>query len=60
MSVDEIECVEECPTCGLRFIGMSPDEYRETHAVDECPKAPLGQLYIFPTAEARKEARASV
>lgn len=45
--VREQEYVDECPSCGARFIGMTPDEYRQTHAQDDCPKAPIPQLFVF-------------
>lgn len=41
----EREYVDECPTCGVRFVGMTPDEFRESHA-EECNPV-LGLLY-FP------------
>lgn len=45
---DEVEHVDECPACGMRFIGMTPDEFRETHAREDCPDAPLTTLFRFP------------
>lgn len=41
---EEPDYVEECPECGDRFIGMSPDEFRENHA-PECN--PLLKLLSF-------------
>jgi hypothetical protein len=54
-NVEEVAYVDECPTCGMRFIGMSPEEFRETHAVEDCPKKPLGELYVFPTNEYKQK-----
>lgn len=40
----EVDYVGSCPVCDVRFIGMSPDEFREEHAPD-CD--PLAELYHF-------------
>ena len=45
---DERDYVRECPTCGTRFVGMTPDEFRDQHA-DECN--PVLGLLFFPTEE---------
>lgn len=47
----EVEYVDECPSCGIPFIGMSPNEFRETHASEDCPKAPLTSLFVFPSSK---------
>lgn len=43
-SVPERDYVNECPVCGMRLLGMSPEEYREKHS-PECN--PLTSLYVF-------------
>lgn len=57
MALEEREYVEECPACGARFLGMTPDEFRDTHAAEDCPKAPFASLYYFPTEEERERLR---
>lgn len=49
--VDEREYVDECPSCGTRFVGVTPDEFRENHAAEDCPKAPLPRLLVFPEGD---------
>jgi len=49
--VREVEYVDECPVCGTQFVGMTPEEFREGHAAEDCPKAPLTQLLVFPAGE---------
>lgn len=46
----ERDYVESCPVpvCDTRFVGMTPEEYRRTHAREDCPKAPLAALFYFP------------
>lgn len=55
--IEEVEYVAECPSCGVSFVGMTPKEYRRTHAKEACPKAPLPQLFAFPTEQAREQLR---
>jgi hypothetical protein len=43
-TMNEAQYVAECPVCGVALVGMTPDEYRETHA-PECN--PLAELYHF-------------
>ncbi|ELZ80831.1 MCM DNA helicase [Haloferax larsenii JCM 13917] len=40
---DEVEYIDECPSCGMLFLGMTPAEFREKHDRD-----PLNVLYVFP------------
>lgn len=47
--MEERDYVEECPSCGCRFIGLTPEEYRKTHAIEDCPNAPFVRLVCFPT-----------
>lgn len=54
-SLDEVEFVSECPACGTVFVGISPCEFRETHAIEDCPKAPIPALVVFPTPEQAAE-----
>lgn len=42
--MNEVEYVESCPVCGVQFLGMTPDEFRQEHAPD-CN--PLAELYLF-------------
>lgn len=56
--LEEVEYVDECPSCGTSFVGMTPEEFRETHATEDCPKAPLPKLYVFPTEDAKREQKA--
>lgn len=58
-AIEEVEYVDECPSCGTEFVGMTPDEFRETHAKEDCPKAPLTSLFVFPT-EAGERRRADL
>lgn len=54
----EREYVRECPGggCDTRFIGMTPDEYREKHAQEGvCAGGPLARLFAFPTKEYREQ-----
>lgn len=44
-NVVEREYVEECPCCGTKFLGATPEDIRE-HCRTECN--PLGQLVVFP------------
>lgn len=44
-SLQEVEYVDECPSCDAQLIGMSPDELREEHS-KEC--TPILQLVVFP------------
>lgn len=46
--VTEVEYVDECPSCGARFVGMTPDEYRENH---ECGGSPFIGLLVFPEGD---------
>ena len=39
---DEVAYVDECPSCGMAFLGMPPAEFREEHDCD-----PLATLYVF-------------
>lgn len=35
------KCVDRCPACGARFVGMDLVEFRDNHAAEECPDSPL-------------------
>lgn len=48
---DEHQYVAECPACGQRFVGMTPGEFRETHGAEDCPKAPITKLLVFPKGD---------
>lgn len=45
----ERDYVRDCPSCGTRFVGMTPDEFRERHA-EECN--PVLGLLFFPEEKA--------
>lgn len=51
-SLQEVEYVDECPACKAQFLGLTPEEYRETHAAEDCPDAPLASLHVFPGEDA--------
>lgn len=45
--------VKECPSskCDTRFIGMTPDEYREKHAGERCGAGKLSGLFAWKWEE---------
>lgn len=44
----EQEYADECPYCGTKFVGMSPEEFRREHAPD-CN--PFARLYEWPQGD---------
>lgn len=46
--IEEVEYVKECPSCGEKFVGMTPQEFRQQHALEDCPNSPFPELLCFP------------
>lgn len=48
---EEREYVEECPVCGTRFIGVTPDDVR-AYCRDDEECSSLGALHVFRRKDA--------
>lgn len=54
MSPDPETLIRRCPACSKRFVGMTRDEFRRTHAAHGCIHAPLDMAKIDAHASKAK------